>query len=61
MTLASDTPWARERTDLADSEPETLRALAEACSAWRIATAALTTEPIDPATEERLRALGYIR
>jgi len=52
---------APEREDLSAAEPDTFRELAAACAAWRAATAAAQPEAPDPATDERLRALGYIR
>jgi arylsulfatase A-like enzyme len=51
---------APEREDLAAREPAVLSSLADACEAWRRAATA-SPDALDPATEERLRALGYIR
>ncbi len=61
MPHADDIPWALEFEDLSTREPDILRKLSESCDAWRRATTAVMPEALDSATEERLRALGYVR
>ena len=55
----------RERRNLARARPGLANELSAELEAWRLARPRISTEDVsttdlDPATEERLRALGYI-
>ncbi len=50
-----------QREDLAASEPDTLESLRDALHAWRAAARPEPEPPLDEATRERLRQLGYVR
>jgi len=50
-----------QREDLADREPETVRALSDALQEWLGPAGAEAEPPLDEATAERLRQLGYLR
>ena len=55
----------RERRNLASARPGLARELSSELEAWRrtrprISTEDVSTTDLDPATEERLRALGYL-
>jgi hypothetical protein len=50
-----------QREDLAAREPETLRALRDALEAWLGRAGSEPEPPLDEATAERLRQLGYVR